>query len=787
MSEHSPQQVKVTTDAETQQPARTLLGNTPFSVSARVALQLGRESISSSVTAILELVKNAYDADAEVVRIRFGNLKDGPATMVIEDDGKGMSADELKGNWMVIGTANKTVTRRSTGGKNRVLTGEKGLGRLGLDRLCRRTRVQSLQVGAPSAVELDLDWTKYENAPSRLEEIEHPFYQIPDLRTDPITGDTREYPNGTRLVLEHLTDPWKDIAVAELQSELSLLISPFYGAKDFRIELDTGGAYPQFDGTVAPDAIILQTAYWHISARIDDHGQVYRRMDSRQHDTVYNPPPVPWSDFVKDEGEKPLCGPLHFDFYFFNRGEWDSPIQGISLTQLGQFLKNNQGVRIYRDGFRVKPYGDPSGEGDWLRLGVRRTVNPEGVRQGNNWKVGFNQIVGAVFLERDRNAALIDQTNREGLVIGEPFRHLYIFADKIVQFFEKGHQRYEKERAAIEKAAAKQTPEQDPAAAAASAEGALRELTELAQKVGQLVTPQPTSPPPSAGDIAKTLEHAKAALGQAVTTLEQKARVETNRREQVEREKNTLANLASLGILAACFGHETSGWSNTVQVHALWLHRNLKKQLYMVNPEVEAQVLTILGHLGTDARKLSTFAAFALGNVRPDKRRQRTFCVKELAFSVFNAFADSLQQQKQITTDLTNVPANACPIHAYRIDWESIFANLITNAMWALTRQKGDRFIRLAIAEDSENFTITFEDNGPGLEAGTEEQIFDAGFSTKRNNKGEQEGTGMGLFIVKSFVVDNSGGTVRALAKGALGGATFIISIPRAKEPITNA
>ncbi|MDB6093347.1 MAG: histidine kinase [Verrucomicrobia bacterium] len=762
---------------------RTLLGNTAFSVSARVALQLGRESISSSVTAILELVKNAYDADADVVRIRFGNLKVGPASMVVEDDGKGMTAEDLQKNWMVIGTSNKLVARRSVG-RNRVLTGEKGLGRLGLDRLCRRTRVQSLQEGGPG-VELDVDWTKYEVAKSRLEEIAHPFYKIDGLGADPITGESRDFPHGTRLVLENLTDPWNEAAVAELHGELSLLISPFHGKNDFRVELETGGAYPQYDGVVQPDAVILQKAYWRIVATIDEHGVVDRRMDSRQHDRVFHPPAVPWADFAKYEGDEPKCGPLKFEFFFFNRGEWDSETQTISLTQLGEFLKSNQGVRIYRDGFRVKPYGEPSGEGDWLRLGYRRTINPEGVKQGTNWKLGYNQVVGAVFLERERNTALIDQTNREGLVVGEPFRHLYIFADKIIQFFEKNHQKFEKERAAIEKAKAPTEADQDAAAAASSAEKALRELTELAQRFEQLTTPPPAGapPPPAPGTIGRTLEQANAALGQAVRTLEQKARTETDRREQVEREKNTLANLASLGILSACFGHETSGWSNTVQVHALWLTRNLKSQLYMVNPEVEGKVLEILGHLGTDARKLSTFASFALGNVRPDKRRQRTFCVKTLALSVFKAFEDSLQHQKQITTDLTQLPAHTCMIHAYRIDWESIFANLITNSMWALTRQQAARKIGFSIVAEPDKLTLTFEDSGPGLEAGTEEQVFEAGFSTKRNNKGEQEGTGMGLFIVKSFVVDNSGGTIRAIAKGGLGGATFIITVPRAEEP----
>jgi HSP90 family molecular chaperone len=110
---------------------RSYIGDAHFSVEARLAVQLGRESISSSITAILELVKNAYDADAETVRIRFKGIGTSEAIMVIEDNGCGMSQDDLQNYWMVIGTLNKVRARKS--GKHRVMTGEKGLGRLGLD------------------------------------------------------------------------------------------------------------------------------------------------------------------------------------------------------------------------------------------------------------------------------------------------------------------------------------------------------------------------------------------------------------------------------------------------------------------------------------------------------------------------------------------------------------------------------------------------------------------------------------------------------------------------------
>ena len=138
---------------------RTPIGDVPFSVSARVAMQLGRESISNSMVAILELVKNAYDADAETVKIRFGNLDKANPLLVIEDNGHGMTEQQLREGWLVIGTSNKLLSGQSSQ-KKRVLTGEKGLGRLGLDRLCEKTVVQSFSKEESSGLELEINWHK---------------------------------------------------------------------------------------------------------------------------------------------------------------------------------------------------------------------------------------------------------------------------------------------------------------------------------------------------------------------------------------------------------------------------------------------------------------------------------------------------------------------------------------------------------------------------------------------------------------------------------------------------
>src|SRR5581483_1108175 len=93
--------------------SREYIGDTSFAVTARVAMQLGRESISSSLVAILELVKNAYDADAENVRIAFTGLDTASAQLVIEDDGNGMTQQQLEEGWMVIGTDSKRLNAKS--------------------------------------------------------------------------------------------------------------------------------------------------------------------------------------------------------------------------------------------------------------------------------------------------------------------------------------------------------------------------------------------------------------------------------------------------------------------------------------------------------------------------------------------------------------------------------------------------------------------------------------------------------------------------------------------------
>ncbi len=515
---------------------------------------------------------------------------------------------------------------------------------------------------------------------------------------------------------------------------------------------------------------------------------MWMRMASAHHNRIYEEGPLAWEQRFPGLGKKPQCGPLKFEFYFFPRKEVTLGIRTIGLSAIRTFLDANQGLRIYRDGFRVKPYGSPNGDGDWLLLSYRRVESPQGVTQDpkpGNWRVGYNQIVGAVFITRQNNSQLLDQTNREGLVDGEAFAHLRAFADAAVRFLELNHQDFEMSRKPGP------TPRDE---AKDQADDALKKLGRAAGTLASLAG-QPTgsppaadSPPPSPADQAALLADVQKALAEAKEKLDQSSKTFRAEDERESREKDTMANLASLGILAAAFGHETLGWASSCAANAGWLERNLPRHFFFPNAEIEAQVKGKLTDTATQSRRIETFAEFAIGNVKPEKRKRTTFCLKKVIQNVFKTFDQSLRVQRKIELDIErNLPAGTCHIKGYPIDWESVLVNLITNAEWALRERKDNyqRMIRVTLKSEGNSFLLTFEDNGIGISAGQEERIFLPTYSTKRNASGHVFGTGMGLTIVRNFVEQNTGGSIIAVAKGELGGALFLIRVPAATSEKT--
>jgi len=748
--------------------SRLPIGEANFSVSARVAMQLGRESISNSVVAILELVKNAYDADAEKVGIHFGGLNTQSSIMIIDDDGNGMTKKQFRDNWMVIGTNNKQVLAKSKT-KKRILTGEKGLGRLGLDRLSRTTVLQTFPRGYSYGIEVEINWEKYENTTERLEKITHKIYRIPREVRDPISGRVEKKGRGTRLILYGLKDSWELEDLQRLHRQLKLLVSPFTAINDFSILFDSGLKLTGLDGRITSEEM-LEAADWKLVSTLDEKGQINHEMLSRS-GARFNFTGL-WPEvFKKDKDVLPSCGPIRFEMYFYPR----ESVKELSLdkAQIIGFLDSNQGIRIYRDGFRVMPYGEPSGEGDWLSLALRRVRNPQGVRQPGKWYVGYNQVVGALFLERDKNSALLDQTNREGLVEEQAYYDLSKFAMHSIEFFENRRQIYERSqmrKTRVEKA------REEAKASANAAQLATTQLRGEVEKVLEPIENKGVDTKTIRSSLYNSITLVEQAIVQATEAQEELGQATEEQQRDFEYQKDTLGNLASLGILAATFGHESLSHANMVMNNIALLKQNFESLPSLSTPAVYEKITGNISDIEYAGRRIETFAEFTLKNVRRDKRTRKPVYLDRVIKDVFSSFAEELKHTRGISISL-KLPAQTPPISAFRIDWESIIINFITNAVWALENiPRAQRKIRVRLQKINNKLQLYFADSGCGIEAGTIDRIFEPTFSTKRNQRGEIIGTGMGLAIVENFVY-SYGGIINVESPSDLGGAEFHIQI----------
>ncbi|MGQ6514597.1 ATP-binding protein, partial [Serratia sp. IR-2025] len=523
---------------------KKLLNSYAFDLSPRVPLQLGRESIANSTTAISELVKNSYDADAKKVNIRLFKLDKPISVMVIEDNGNGMDPDTLISSWLKIGTDNKLYNKTSANG--RILTGAKGLGRLGIDRLCRKLILQTKTSSSDQILQLDIDWKKYEARDKSFFDIKHNVFSVGYPSRDKY-GQILKDGYGTRMILLGLKDDWTGYLYNDLAKELRLLVSPFFANDEFKIEMATD----LNEMETLNSSEIIDYSRWSVEASILDDGSVSANYKYKNElIDSYN---VPWNELIKSRHDFPACGPLDVKIYYIPR-ESVSDLD-LKVKQIRSFLDANQGVRIYRDNFRVRPYGEPSGKGDWLDLGLRKVRNPEGMKQGN-WKVGPNQIVGAVFINRDKNVTLNDQANREGIVENDAFYDLRTFILKIIEKFETH---------AVLQARKETSPE---------SKILIEELKEKNNKTNDVLlelqkklniniknkNPKKNDLKHIAKNILKVVEQQKIETEKVDQLL-----------EQVEQLKDTMANLASLGILTVCLGHETKQHTSMSATNILML------------------------------------------------------------------------------------------------------------------------------------------------------------------------------------------------------------------------
>jgi signal transduction histidine kinase len=753
--------------------SKRLIDKKPFDFSARVTLQLGRESISSSTVAVSELIKNAYDADAEKVNIKFYLRQNGAvSTLVIKDDGLGMNTDTLAEHWLKIGTNNKAITEFSKN-KRRILTGAKGLGRLGIDRLCKRMILFTKQSGQDYATQLNVDWRRYENTNKSLSQIMHNIYEF-DLPVQGKYGSifSSNEEHGTYLILIGLRDVWDNEFINALSNELRLLISPYKSVNDFSISLKTQTQAGTNERKIDSQDI-LSGAAWKVNSSVDKSNNVKIIFTNNLSGEVVEHRPIPWKKWIVNQGETPLFGPLKFDFYYLPRLKGSLSKVNLSAKDWSKFMELNRGVRIYRDDFRVRPYGEPSGKGDWLDIGYRKAQSPGGISQGG-WRISPIQLLGAISISRNANEVLNDQANREGIVENDAFFQMRTFAIKVIEMFEE--------------LAHKQASSGEDLDLSEELEKILQKSSEdlsvAFDKVKKVAFSKRSKKKkkfiPNAASLYQRIRELERAKTNHEKAVEEYYSALKKDRVKLEEEKNTLSNLASIGILSVCFGHEIRTQSFLALQNSEEIKDIVDDYINYGTEIPKDDISKITDILKESVEYINKFSQLAIENIKPDKRTRKKINVPTVFEYIFDLMSKNLTQMGvNHIFDYIKINKNDFNIRSFEIDWESIAINFLTNSLWALNdKSRDERLIKITFERIAgTKLRLSFEDSGCGLEESQEENIFLPMKSSKRDRTGNVIGTGMGLSIVQNQVIDNMAGNVFARSTSPLGGAGFYIDL----------
>jgi signal transduction histidine kinase len=731
-----------------------------FKVDARALLTIGRDSIKDHTTAVIELVKNAYDADATQVNIDLSIIAAAnKGTLKIIDNGEGMSEREIERHWLRIGFSEKKKNTTSAQ-NNRRKTGEKGIGRLSADRLGKQLHLKSKKE-KQKASGLLVDWTAFDEDAKELGDIE--LQVSPDPIPEFIVTGGKKALTGTELSISGLRQSWTKEDITKLRAELSYLLSPYNEQnQNFKILLTN-------DVDVSQNGIIesnfISNAEVDLDAKLDANGTLiysisYHVGIKRAKKTHKGQ--LKWADINVGgkKGRRPKCGPVRFRLSFFPRKSQLLEANSINFSQLRSFLDANAGVRIYRDQILVKPYGDPLGDGgDWLGLAKRRISNPVG-RASKDFRIAPNQLVGAVSISRDSNPALIDSSSREGLIEEDAFRELRAISLIAVSLIEIKY--YETSPNAQE----------DITTKAATAKKRISTLkVDLGSLRGDLVQLRKQSHIEIDSSSNERM-HALEDVIEKIEVAEKKIEFAEKDIDELASQNTVLRGLATVGIASAVFGHETESASD-LAVAQLMFAENLLSDDPIDLKKIKASVLSAKNALD----RISSWGKFALGRVKRDKRQRKTVNVQQLVMGVLNELERPLKESSiKLSHDTVEVTAKTVPM-----DVEAILVNLITNAYHAVGLVKKNRKIVVCLHskfnDQRAGFELTVEDSGPGIAKEYETAIWTPLFSTKVDTRNRQVGTGLGLTIVKS-ICEELGGEVTSTRKGIHGGALFRVWLP---------
>jgi len=697
----------------------------PFRIHPRAFKALGADLVTNDIVAIIELVKNAYDAYATRVDLRFIKPSSEEAAIEIEDNGSGMSRSVIEEAWCTVATPYRRDHRfaKRPGRRNRRTSGDKGLGRLSAARLGDRLEMLTQAKNDP-CWRVTVDWASL----AASDDLDSCHARIARVADSPFN------PSGTIIRIGGLRTQWDEAKLADLRDNLARLLPPFDTVDDFDIRLAVEGETEPI--SIASPEFLKHPKYM-IRGTVDDSGRTkytYKYKAIQGNGTRKLTGTLTWAqvrEMADDPAlasvEQPHCGPFSFEIRAWDIAPQDT--QEISerfelkKSSIRRDIRAYKGLSVYRDGVLALPKSE--GARDWLGLDLRRVgrVGP---------RLSTPQIVGYVSISADENPRIEDTSDRERLAVTAEVSAFEEILRAVVGVLE--NERDKDRRQATQEKRVVELFDQ------LSAKDLVSGVSQVAEEGG------------SAEEALPLVREFSDKLDKA--------------REEIEVRFTYYSRLATVGTIAQMLVHEVRN-RTTIIGNAL---QSVRKVLEGTSGATSA--VRRLG-LADDAvsaleRLADTFAPLAN---RTFRRRMRSTVAEESLLRTVSMLAGDIKSKK-IVVAVPNKGTTAVAVDPGELD--AVLLNLLSNAIyWLGTSNEVERRIecRVSLIDDGRRVKIAIHDSGPGVPDDDAERIFWPGVTNKPG------GIGMGLTVAAELVSEYGGG-LALVRPGKLGGATFTFDLP---------
>lgn len=694
---------------------------------------IGRELITDRITALFELVKNCYDANATRVDVVFENVSYDNAVVddttkevrvnpgskiVIEDNGYGMSFEDIRDKWMVIGTASKRTSPFSPRPFGRRCVGEKGIGRFAVDKLGDKVNIVTKKEEDDRWLNVEIDWNSYFNEVSPDEREHIRLFTDIENKYDYLDRNEGSGVSGTKLIVSSVREFWSKDDISRFYKEANKIVSPYTLLNPpFKIYI-TAREYGWVEKPVEPDKIDFATEEAEITYRDGIQETLYFDKDK--------------GCIAKKDGPLRIFGGISLKIFYF-----DENARRNYYRKYKDVNNRIDGIKIYRDGIIATPFAEAEANPDRKRdiLGIDKRL----------WQDIFNristrEIIGILDITKDGNPKIIDATNRQDFIDNQEYRELKEFILEQLRAFEE---------LKIYKRELKRASVSD------ELKTAKENVDTFAHSVNRVIETNP--------DLKKDLQPLVEQATKAGTSVKKAIEEQKKAEKEYIRKENMYLSIMSLQEYAIHIAHAVRTSLGKIQRKAEFFDK------YYPDPEEEEYFKLYAKEIYQEMLILNQVIDFMLSYSKSGLNFE-DLNLNELVSGLFKSYETSLKAEN--IRSIVEIPDNL-RINTNRQFFMDILQNMISNSVKAL---KGvpDKTIKCSGYISENDLILSMSDNGIGIPLEKREWVFGV-FNTTTAESG---GAGIGLYVVKTRVESLKGKVEVVDSEFGKVGTTIKITIP---------